>query len=421
MVKKIFFSLENNETRTAEPHCERTRFEIDTLDNLLHINDVLHTHLIHFKNKITEHHRAKKWDRYKKHTNDYELVFTSSQGCPSIASHNPISRSYFKLWEILHDLKLGIDTPQSKAAFLADAPGGFIEAFVDYRKHWLKSCGLPYQDRLHAISLKATNRIIPQWKFGQEFCSKNNVKITYGKSGTGDLYDIDVIDDFVAVVGKHSCNFITADGGFDFSKDFNAQENMSTRLIACEIYTGLSLLTRGGSMVLKVFDIHQRVTIQLLYVLSTAFEKIHFVKPLSSRPANSEKYVVCEGYQGCDHHHMRCLREAITLKTPNALDIAPNISFVASIIEFNHIYISCQALYICKTLDMIENECATVFTKVIQKQVTKAVKWCHKYKIPVALDAVQHYRPYFSPPSLAGVVTTTSTPSASAISLTKAS
>ncbi len=389
MVKKLFFCLSNQTSSSIESQC-------DAMDGLFHINDVLHNYLDHFKNKITEHHKAKKWDRYKKHTNDYELVFTSSQGCPSIASHNPISRSYFKLWEILHDLNLSVHSPESKAAFLADAPGGFVEAYVDYRRNWLTAQKLPYNDQLHAISLKATNRIIPQWKFGNEFCNNNNVKIAYGRKGSGDLYDIEVIDDFIEAVGKHSCNFITADGGFDFSKDFNAQENMSTRLIVSEIYAALNLQASGGSLVLKVFDIHQKVTIQLLYILSTAFEKIHFVKPLSSRPANSEKYVVCDGFKGCSDECVRVLRGIITNKNPNALNVSANLSFVASIIEFNHIYISCQAMYICKTLEMIEKDCSTAFTKEVQKQVRKAIKWCHKYKIPVALNAIQHYRPYFS-------------------------
>jgi 23S rRNA U2552 (ribose-2'-O)-methylase RlmE/FtsJ len=413
MVKKIFFCLNNEASRQAPIE---TPSEIDTVDSLFHINDVLHNYLDHFKNKITEHHRAKKWDRFKKHTNDYELVFTSSQGCPSIASHNPISRSYFKLWEILHDLNLSVHSPECKAAFLADAPGGFVEAFVDYRRNWLTSQKLPYNDQLHALSLKATNRIIPQWKFGSEFCTNNNVNIAYGRSGTGDLYDIEVINDFVEAVGKHSCIFITADGGFDFSKDFNAQEHMSTRLIVSEIYAALNLQAPGGSLVLKVFDIHQKVTIQLLYVLSTAFRNIHFVKPLSSRPANSEKYVVCDCFQGCSDDIMKSLREVIASKNPNALNVSPNLSFVASIIEFNHIYISCQAMYICKTLEMIEKECSSTFNKVVQKQVRKAIKWCHKYKIPVALSAIQHYRPYFSPATGTAASVTTSS-----FTLTKAS
>jgi hypothetical protein len=295
----------------------------------------------------------------------------------------------------MHDLKTCEGETEVKAAFLADAPGGFLEAFIDYRRNLLKSRALPYNDQLYAISLKATNRIIPQWKFGHEFCTKNNVTITYGKSGTGDLYDMNVLDDFISTVGQKTCKFITADGGFDFSKDFNAQENMSTRLIISEMYAALSLQAPDGTLILKVFDIHQPVTIQLLYILSTAYKTIHFIKPLSSRPANSEKYIVCEGYKGCCERSLRVLRDAILLKYPSPLDITPNISFVASIIEFNHIYISCQALYICKTLDMIENECTSTLSRVVQNQVTKAVKWCHKYKISVALDAIRHYRPFF--------------------------
>jgi 23S rRNA U2552 (ribose-2'-O)-methylase RlmE/FtsJ len=426
MVKKIFFCLNNNASNPAEsPAKDQLHLDADVVANLYHVNDVLHNYLDHFKNKITEHHRAKKWDRFKKHTNDYELVFTSSQGCPSIASHNPISRSYFKLWEILHDINLSVHSPECRAAFLADAPGGFVEAFVDYRRQWLAAQDIPYNDQLHAISLKATNRIIPQWKFGHEFCTKNQVKVTYGKTGTGDLYDISVIDDFVETVGARCCDFITADGGFDFSKNFNAQENMSTRLIVSEIYAALNLQAQGGSLVLKVFDIHQKVTIQLLYVLSIAYSKIHFVKPLSSRPANSEKYVVCESFQGCSGQIMQSLREVIVAKNPNALNVLPNVSFVASIIEFNHIYISCQALYICKTLEMIEKECSTTLTKVVQKQVRKAIKWCHKYKIPVALNAVKHYRPYF--PLSAATISTpssaspSSAPADSSFTLTNAS
>lgn len=390
MVKKTFFILQNGDDGDNVQNEQ-------SLDELFHINDVLHKHLVHFKNKITEHHKTKKWDRYKKHTNDYELVFTSSQGCPSIASHNPISRSYFKLWEIMHDLNTCEGEPEVKAAFLADAPGGFLEAFIDYRRNLLRLKDLPYRDQLYAISLKATNRIIPQWKFGHEFCKRNNVTITYGKSGTGDLYDISVLDDFISTVGPKTCKFITADGGFDFSKDFNAQENMSTRLIISEMYAALSLQAPDGTLILKVFDIHQPVTIQLLYILSMAYDTLHFIKPLSSRPANSEKYIVCEGYKGCCKRFFNVLRDAILLKYPSPLDITPNISFVASIIEFNHIYISCQALYICKTLDMIKNECTNTLSRVIQNQVTKAVKWCHKYKITVSLTAIRHYRPFFPP------------------------
>lgn len=399
MVKKLFFQLQNHDD-TPNTHI------VDPDPNakwLLNANDMLHNQLVVFKNKITRHHKSKRWDRYKKLTNDYELVFTTSQGFPSIATHNPISRSYFKLWEILHDLGLCTNKAAMKAAFLADAPGGFVEAFVNYRH--------TKNDALFAISLKATNRVIPQWKLTSDYCKQNNMTVTYGTKGTGDLYDMQTIDDFINLVGESSCNFITADGGFDFSKDFNAQENMSTRLIMCEVYAALRLQLDSGSLVLKVFDIHESVTIKILYILSVFYETLTFVKPMSSRPANSEKYVVCTGFkmhQRVTHEWLiESLRSNIIHYDRNSGTLSciqPNTSFLASIIEFNQMYIVSQVLYICKTLEMIDEDIPEHVTcKVVQRQVKKAVKWCHKYKIPVSLHALQKYRPYFAPLSIPGL------------------
>lgn len=397
MVKKLFFQIQNHDPSTPNNKQDPNAMW------LLNANDILHNHLVVFKNKITRHHKSKKWDRYKKLTNEYELVFTTSQGFPSIATHNPISRSYFKLWEILHDLGLCTTKTGMKAAFLADAPGGFAEAFVNYRH--------TKDDTLFAISLRATNRVIPQWKLSANYCKQNNMIITYGANGTGDLYDIQTIDSFIELVGASSCNFLTADGGFDFSKDFNAQENMSTRLIMCEVYAALRLQQDAGSLVLKVFDIHESVTIKILYILSVFYETLTFVKPMSSRPANSEKYVVCTNFKMAQRDTHEWLIESLrsnilsyNINSETLGHILPNTSFLASIIEFNQMYIVSQVLYICKTLEMIDDDMPEHVTcKVVQGQVKKAVKWCHKYKIPVSLNALQKYRPYFALLSIPGL------------------
>jgi hypothetical protein len=405
MVKKFLYRVQRNQheydgTASVNPPDTASPF-------LLQMNDILHQHLVHFKNKITQYHKNKKWDRFKKLTNDYELVFTTSVGFPSIASYNPISRSYFKLWEILQDLGTvemglkGSDTPK-RAAFLADAPGGFIEAFVNYRH--------APSDSLFAISLKATNRIIPQWKFDSNYCLAHNITLCYGEKGTGDLYDLEIIHNFVATVGESSCDLVTADGGFDFSSNFNNQEEMSTRLVLCEVYAALCLQARNGSLVLKIFDIHNDVTIRILHLLSTFYNTMYFVKPLSSRPANSEKYVVCTGFQGGSPHYVAALANAITQLRCRPLNMVaplatlkPSPSFLAAVVEFNHIYIMCQVMHICETLRMIDSPVVCDSESIIRKQVKKAIKWCHKYAVPVSLEALKRYKPYYvSPPPVLG-------------------
>ena len=52
-----------------------------------------------------------------------------------------------------------------------------------------------------------------------------------------------------------SIDYITGDGGFDFSIDFNNQENISFKLILSQIFFALIMQKEGGNFVLKIFDI----------------------------------------------------------------------------------------------------------------------------------------------------------------------
>ena len=65
---------------------------------------------------------------------------------------------------------------------------------------------------------------VPGWKKSNNFLAKNrNVIIEKGEDGTGNLLSI---DNFNYCYSKYanSMEIITADGGFDFSHDFNKQE-----------------------------------------------------------------------------------------------------------------------------------------------------------------------------------------------------
>ena len=53
-------------------------------------------------------------------------------------------------------------------------------------------------------------------------------------------------------------------------------------------------------MVIKVYDIFHKVTIDIIYILSFYFDKCYITKPYTSRTANSEKYLVCKNFKGID-------------------------------------------------------------------------------------------------------------------------
>ena len=82
----------------------------------------------------------KEWDIYKKYTNPYEYINTIVPNKSySIAKYKPLSRSYFKLLELLLHFQLYPTIEQSsniipiKTFHLAEGPGGFIESIVNYR------------------------------------------------------------------------------------------------------------------------------------------------------------------------------------------------------------------------------------------------------------------------------------------------
>ena len=50
-----------------------------------------------------------RWDGAKKQINEYEYIYTSTNPKKNICSVVPISRSYFKLREIMYDLRLTCD------------------------------------------------------------------------------------------------------------------------------------------------------------------------------------------------------------------------------------------------------------------------------------------------------------------------
>ena len=77
------------------------------------------------------------------------------------------------------------------------------------------------------------------------------------------------------------------------------QEVLTKRLYLCQFILGLSLARvgdgqtkRGGNFLCKLFDVFTPFSAGLIYLMYAAFERISLHKPHTSRPANSERFVV---------------------------------------------------------------------------------------------------------------------------------
>jgi len=377
MVTKFVYVI----TTSANEPDDNTSTSTNTNEN----EKVLYEMLSHQKDVISDYYTNKKWDRYKKQGNIYELIFTTGHTFPSLSSYIPISRSFFKHWEILHDFADVLAFQKAvRATFLAEGPGGFIEAFTRYRSQASKG-----SDKLFGITLISSDRCVPNWKLSRNMQEQNNIRLLMGADGTGSLYSRKNIESYVAEIGEASCDYVTADGGFDFSNNFNNQEEISVRLIISEIYTAMRLLKPGGKFLLKIFDIYQPITKQIIAVLKANFETLYFIKPLTSRPANSEKYILCINASGA-FEHRKALEEVVGMPQKMLNPHRLNGVQLISPTEFNMYYMARQIVSI--NMSLMSINCNQDHMETIRMQLEKGIKWLHKYKIPVQTDAIRYYK-----------------------------
>ena len=162
--------------------------EHSNLNNSSFIDTTIYNSLIFYKNKIDQLDNTKIWDRAKKLSNKFELIHLPNKRNKkdSIALYEPLSRSYFKMWEILSDFKILLDENNKNIMCLAEGPGGFMESINNYRPN--------INDKIYGITLKSTNKEVPGWKKSKFFLQNNdNIEITYGEDNTGNLYNINNI------------------------------------------------------------------------------------------------------------------------------------------------------------------------------------------------------------------------------------
>jgi len=329
--------------------------------------------------------REKEWDIYKKYTNPYEYIHTVVPfKKKSVSKYKPISRSYFKMIEIMQEFKLIHQEVAPITTFhLAEGPGGFIEAVCNSRMN--------PRDVYYGMTIleDETDDNVPAWKKSEYFLhSHPNIHIETGEDGTGNLLHLDNFDHCCKKYGS-SMNLITADGGFDFSKNFNKQEQSIAKLLWGQICYALALQKKGGHFVLKIFDSFYRHTIDFLYVLSAFYSEVYVTKLHTSRIGNSEKYVVCKGFRhasnrdflqkvrdsfvdmaNCSNYMARCLNCPI-----------PRL-FVSKIEDSNSVFGQQQMENIYYTISMVYNLKTYKSDQLMRQNLIKCMNWCMDHGVP---------------------------------------
>tara|TARA_B100001093_G_C26195157_1_gene745625 strand:- start:102 stop:581 length:480 start_codon:yes stop_codon:yes gene_type:complete len=146
------------------------------------------------------------------------------------------------------------------------------------------------------------------------------------------------------------------------------------------------------------------MSISFLFLLQCLYEKVHITKPFTSRPANSEKYLVCTKFKGISKTLLNKLhilvrtwdlienREGVISQIMD-FDTIPD-EFIDFIENYNTSYFNQQKNNIEKTLCFIDQfkqndnyDTSSFYSNIIKNQVYLAFCWCKKYKCKVNYDS----------------------------------
>ena len=188
---------------------------------------------------------------------------------------------------------------------LCGAPGGFGEYLVWRNNGHTRGYGMSLvgeNDQGRGLKWKRQERIDP-----------SKYRVCNGSDGTGDVCNWENIQwlkqeissdlQGMGATGEISDCFgvdlVVADGGTDAQRNSEFQEQISLKLFVCQVAAGLNLLRPGGSLVVKAFGFATETSRAVLMDLTQRyFHHLTLVKPITSRPASAERYLIAQGFRG---------------------------------------------------------------------------------------------------------------------------
>jgi len=277
--------------RQKEPSCEPYTAEYWLDDSLQDMKQELNT----VKSKLNNL-QLNKWHRHTKRMNPAGMI---TQALRSQVKPELLTQAWEKFHECFHTFKLG---PKRNAEgdfntlHLCEAPGAFVTSLnhamvsssPDTCWNWVATTLNPHYEGNSMGFMINDDRFLlgclDHWEFGVD--------------NTGNLLDIKNVEKI-----KERCkdlgdiHLVTADGSFDCQGDPAKQETLVSVLLESEIYTALSVLSEGGSFVIKMFTMFESETVCMMYLLSICFDQVDVFKPATSKEGNSEVYVVCRDFK----------------------------------------------------------------------------------------------------------------------------
>jgi hypothetical protein len=148
-----------------------------------------------------------------------------------------------------------------------------------------------------------------------------------------------------------------------------------------------------GTTILKINNFFYKPIIEIIYILTSLFEKVYIIKPNSSNITSFDKYIVCKNFilndnkkhlyktnylkllEFCNNNCQQNIATILNFKVP--------YFFITKIDDINVIFGQQQLEILNQLISILKNKSRDEKIDAIKKtNIQKSISWCEKYKIP---------------------------------------
>jgi 23S rRNA U2552 (ribose-2'-O)-methylase RlmE/FtsJ len=195
-------------------------------------------------------------------------------------------------------------------------------------------------------------------------------------------------------INDETINLI-GDNKFDFL--FFEARNVNLNEYVISLIEVLMIILKNqslhGSCIIKIYEVFHKPVIDILYILSSLYEKTYILKPNASNITTFDKYIICKNFQTNNdkvtNFKFNYYKLFVFLKRLNDKNIKSIINyeipyyFTMKLDDINIIFGQQQLESLDLVINILKNKNKEDKIESIKKtNIQKAVAWCEKYKIP---------------------------------------
>jgi hypothetical protein len=229
--------------------------------------------------------------------------------------------------------------------------------------------------------------------------SIKSLHITPNSSDTVDCYEMlreNYSDEITIYDEINDKNIISiGDQKYDFMFLDTKTKNINAYIIS--FIENLMIILRNqkvnGSCIIKISHIFYKPIADILFILSSLYERVYILKPQSSNVTTFEKYIVCKNFEINEDKNkilkLSYFSLAVFLKKYacqniiSILDTDVPYYFTMKLNDINMIIGQQQLESLNLILNLLKNKNKDErYDNMKKSNIQKAVTWCEKYKIP---------------------------------------